>query len=119
MLPDVPVTVWEQIPVIVVFAFLLAGMAWLMVRAFSRAVADINAHYAAIIDSSNKQWQQYFDARSETNKMINDQLIEKLENLADVIDKLNTDFTKHDVMERQALEDINKRFTQPRKNRNL
>lgn len=105
-MPTVPVSVWEQIPVIIVFALLLAGMASWMVRAFSKAVADINAHYAAIIDANNKQWQQYFDARSETNKMVNDQALKKLEELTAVIVTLKENFEAHDVMERQILRDL-------------
>jgi hypothetical protein len=104
-MPTVPVSVWEQIPVIVLFAFLLAGMAWWMVKAFSKAVADINAHYASIIDASNQQWQRYFDARSDANRLVNQQVVEKLESLTGVIEKLDNDFDKHDAMERQALAD--------------
>ncbi|MCX6057741.1 MAG: hypothetical protein NTW69_06290 [Chloroflexi bacterium] len=103
-MPTVPVTVWEQIPVVVIFAFLLVGGAWLMVKAFSKAVADINAHYSKIIEKNNLQWQKYFDARSETNTVINDQMIEKLEKLTSIIEKLVSDFEKHDAVEINLLE---------------
>jgi hypothetical protein len=105
-MPTVPVTVWEQIPVIVVFSFLLSGGAWMMLKAFSKAIADINAHYAAIIESSNKQWQVYFDARSATNGVVNDQMVEKLEKLTVVIEKLTNDFERHDAVELGLLQRI-------------
>lgn len=105
-MPTVPVTVWEQIPVIVVFSFLLCGGAWLMVKAFSKAVADINAHYASIIERNNAQWQMYFDARSANNQLIDDQMVDKLEKLTGVIEKLTDDFAKHDAVEIGLLERI-------------
>lgn len=116
--PTVPVSVWEQIPVIVIFAFLLAGMAWLMVKAFSKAVADINAHYAQIIDASNKQWQQYFDARSETTKIVNQNVIDKLESLTTIIHTLVTDFELHDAVEKKVFEDMLSNASAPKRNRN-
>lgn len=105
-MPTVPVSVWDQIPVIVVFSFLLCGGAWLMVKAFSKAVADINAHYANIIERNNSQWQMYFDARSATNKVVDDQMVDKLEKLTGVIEKLTDDFAKHDAIEIGLLERI-------------
>lgn len=118
MIPTVPVSVWEQIPVVVIFAFLLTGGAWLMVKAFSKAVADINAHYANIIEKSNLQWQKYFDARSETNAVINEQVIEKLSQLTKVIDKLNSDFEKHDAVEISLLQKLAAASYQKKKNPN-
>ncbi len=107
MLPDVPVTVWEQIPVIIIFAFLLAGGAWLMVKAFKEAVADINRHYSSIIEQNNKQWQAYFDARSDANKMVDEQIISQLSGLTQAIEVLSRKFQEHDLMERQALDAMN------------
>lgn len=95
-MPNVPVSVWEQIPVVIVFAFLLAGLGWLLVKVFSKAVAEINAHYAAIVRQNNEQWQKYFDVKDESNRMINEQVVEKLEELATVISKLVEDFRDHD-----------------------
>ena len=66
MTPNIPVPVWEQIAVVIVFAFLLGGLGWVLVRLFTQAVADINAHYAALIKDTNTQWQNYFDARTES-----------------------------------------------------
>lgn len=102
-MPDVPVSVWEQIPVVVVFAFLLAGLGWLLVKVFSKAVAEINAHYSKIVEGinrqyadslrqNNEQWQKYFDAKDESNRMINEQVIEKLEELTSVIQSLVEEF---------------------------
>jgi hypothetical protein len=114
-MPTVPVSVWEQIPVIVVFSFLLSAGAVLMLKAFSKAIADINAHYAAIIESSNKQWQIYFDARSATNGVVNDQMVEKLEKLTVVIEKLTNDFERHDAVELGLLQRIASQKTPRRK----
>lgn len=118
-MPTVPVSVWDQIPVIVVFSFLLCGGAWLMVKAFSKAVADINAHYANIIERNNTQWQMYFDARSATSKVIDDQVVDKLEKLTSVIGKLTDDFAKHDAVEIGLLERIANAQTQKKKNPNI
>jgi regulator of sigma D len=108
---------WEQIAVVIVFTLLLAGIGYLSFRAFTsvvtnlnkaftQSVADINKYYAAIIEKNNQQWQMYFDARSESSKLVNDNIIEKLEKLTQVIDKMDANFTAHDVMERQALADM-------------
>jgi predicted PurR-regulated permease PerM len=95
-MPEVPVSVWEQIPVVIVFAFLLAGLGWLLVKVFSKAVAEINAHYAEIVRQNNEQWQKYFDAKDESNRIVNEQVVEKLEELTNVISKLVDDFRDHD-----------------------
>ena len=111
-LPTVPATVWEQIPVIVIFSILLVSGAWMMVKAFSKAVADINAHYTNIIERNNAQWQKYFDDRSETNTVVNDQVVEKLGKLTSIIEKLVLDFEKHDAVELGLLEKLaSGRFT--------
>lgn len=91
-MPDVPVSVWEQIPVVVVFAFLLAGLGWLLVKVFSKAVAEINAHYSEIVRQNNEQWQKYFDAKDENNRMVNEQVVEKLEELTKIIQTLVNEF---------------------------
>lgn len=119
MLPTVPVSVWEQIPVIVIFALLLAGIAWLMVKAFSKAIADINAHYAAIIQTNNEQWQKYFDARSESYRLVNEQVLKQLEGLTQVIADFHEDFSAHDLMERQALDEMSGKRKLAKKNRNV
>lgn len=95
-MPDVPVSVWEQIPVVIVFAFLLAGLGWLLVRVFSKAVAEINAHYSEIVRQNNEQWQKYFDAKDESNRMVNKQVVEELEELTNVISRLVNEFHEHD-----------------------
>lgn len=115
MTPDIPVTVWEQIPVIVIFTLLLGGVSYAMIKTFSKAVSDINAHYAQITEKSNEQyaqslrennaqWQKYFDARTETSALVNKQIIEQLEGLTEAVENLIGDFKAHDQMERQALD---------------
>jgi ABC-type multidrug transport system fused ATPase/permease subunit len=106
--PNVPVTVWEQIPVVVLFALLLfatvIGPVWFIARAFTKAIADINKYYAEIIQSNNSQWQAYFDARSESSRMLNTQLAERLDNVATILKKLVHDFELHDEMEKQLFD---------------
>ena len=117
-LPTVPVSVWEQIPVIVIFALLLVGIAWLMVKVFSKAVADINSHYSAIIQANNEQWQKYFDARSESYQLINQQVLKQLEGLTNAVELLTDNFGRHDLMERQALDEMSGKRKLVRKSRN-
>ena len=104
MLPNIPVSVWEQIAVVIVFAFLLSGMGWILVRLFTQAIADVHAHYAQLIKDTNHQWQQYFDARSESSGLVNQRMLERLDELAGLIENLAVDFQTHDQLERQALE---------------
>lgn len=117
-MPTVPVSVWEQIPVIVIFALLLAGIAWLMVKAFSKAIADINSHYSAIIQNNNEQWQKYFDARSENYRLINEKVLAQLEALTGAINEFHAEFQSHDQMERQALDQMSGRRQLAKNNRN-
>lgn len=118
MMPQVPVSVWEQIAVVIVFAFLLAGLGWVLVKVFSKAIADINSHYALLIKQNNEQWQMYFDARSESNQLVNQQIIEQLEGLTKVVKELAKDFAEHDTLERQVLADLSERPRPAKKNPN-
>lgn len=95
-MPEVPVSVWEQIPVVVIFSLLLAGLGWLLVKVFSKTIAEINAHYANIIRQNNEQWQRYFDAKDESNRIVNVQVVARLEELTNAISKLMEDFRDHD-----------------------
>jgi predicted PurR-regulated permease PerM len=106
MTPTIPVSVWEQIAVVIVFAFLLAGLGWILVKVFTRAIADINAHYAQVLKETNTQWQQYFDARSDASKIISEQMMERMDQIATVLGDLVKNFDEHDRMERQALESM-------------
>jgi len=106
MVPTVPVSVWDQIAVVVVFAFLLTGLGYLIVKIFISAIADINAHYASLLKETNKQWQVYFDARMETSNEISRDLTERMNQMTAILNQLVADFHRHDDMERQALGDI-------------
>lgn len=118
-LPTVPVSVWDQLAVVVIFAFLLAGISYFTVKMFSKAIADINAHYSLIVKENNDQWQKYFDARSENYHLVNKNVLTHMENLTKAITDLNTAFSAHDAMERQALDEMaGKRKLAIRKNRN-
>lgn len=121
MIPDVsvPVSVWEQIPVVVIFALLLAGLGWVLVKIFVKAIADINSHYAHVIKATNEQWQKYFDARSAANQLINDQVVKQLEGLTRAVEKLVDDFESHDQMERQVFGDLTARRKPSKRNPNL
>jgi tRNA isopentenyl-2-thiomethyl-A-37 hydroxylase MiaE len=109
MIPNVPVPVWEQIAVVIVFAFLLAGLGWVLVRLFTRAIADVNAHYASLIRDNNRQWQQYFDARAEVGNLISRQMLERMDQVAGVLTQLSADFKTQERLERQALDVLNPR----------
>lgn len=129
MLPVVPVSVWDQIAIVVIFAFLMAGIGWIVVKVFSKAIADINKYYTAMVENSNtqfarsllennKQWQLYFDAKSESNKLIENQMIEKLSILTSVIVDFDSKFSQHDLMERQALDEMSGKRRLIKKNQN-
>lgn len=124
----VPVTVWEQIPVVVIVVLLLAGIVSWMVRAFSAAVADINKHYAGLVENitaqyvesnktTNENWQKYFDARTETSRLVYDQIVTDLERLAELIENLTAKFEKHDALERQMLDSMGVKIS--KKNPNI
>jgi len=109
MLPAIPTPVWEQIAVVIVFALLLSGMGWIIVRIFTQAIADVNRHYAALLVETNKQWQAYFDARSESSNLLAEQLTQRMDQIAKILSGLVSDFKTHDLLERQALDELNTR----------
>ena len=102
-MPNVPVSVWEQISVVIVFAFLLAGLGWVLVRLFTQAIADVNAHYARLIKDTNQQWQQYIDARAESSGLLNQQMLERMDGVSVLLSSLKIEFQTHDRLEQQAL----------------
>jgi hypothetical protein len=127
-MPTVPVAVWEQIGVVVVFAFLLAGLGWLLVRIFTgvvasiskehtQAISEINSHYSGLIKESNSQWQLYFDARSRATELIDGQIVVQLKSLTEAISELSERHDKHDTMVRNALDGMaekRKKLTVPK-----
>ena len=105
MYPNIPVPVWQQIAIVIVFAFLVVGLIWILVRIFSntvtratadttqlfvKAIADVNQHYSKIIHDNNVQWQMYFDAKGEMTRMVDSQTVEKLDALSDGFGKLTS-----------------------------
>ena len=106
---EIPTPVWEQLGVVVIFALLLSGMAWLMIKEFSKAVEKISDSYSKQAEESNKQWQQYFDAKNTKNDLINDEVIEKLTILAIEIQKVVVAQDTHDTMVRSALDAMDKK----------
>jgi hypothetical protein len=106
---QIPTPVWEQLGVVVIFALLLSGMAWLMIKEFSKAVEKISDSYSKQAEESNKQWQAYFDAKNAKNDLINDEVIEKLTILAMEIQKVVVAQDTHDTMVRSALDAMDKK----------
>lgn len=97
--PDIPVPVWQQIAIVIVFAFLLIALIWVFVRILSRstsdttqlfvkAIAEVNQHYRSIIEQNNVQWQLYFDAKIEVTKLIDAQTVEKLRTISESLEKV-------------------------------
>jgi DNA-directed RNA polymerase specialized sigma54-like protein len=119
MLPNVPVSVWEQIAVIVVFAFLLAGLGWILVKIFTGAIADVNAHYANLLKDTNMQWQKYFDARAEASNSLAEKLTVRMDEIAHILSVLVSDFEKHDRVEMKLIEAMRIAQIERKKNRNV
>ena len=118
-MPTIPVPVWQQISIVIIFAMLLSGMGYVIVRIFVKAISDINAHYARLMNESNRQWQVYFDARSESSNLLSEKLTTRMDEIAHILGGLVADFKAHDIMERQALDEMgNKRHLAPKKNQN-
>jgi hypothetical protein len=88
MLPTVPVPVWEQIPIVIVFSFLMAGLGWVLVRLAEKAFAGANAAYAEQLRASNEQWQRYCDARTEGFFVISKQMLDRMDEVALVLQRL-------------------------------
>ncbi len=109
MVPTIPVSVWDQIAIVVIFALLLAGLGCVLVKLFVTAIADVNKHYADVLTKTNDQWQKYFDARSESNNLVNRQIMQQMGEISGLLSNLMKDFTAHDHMERQALDAMAKR----------
>jgi predicted PurR-regulated permease PerM len=118
MLPTVPVSVWEQISVVVIFAFLLAGLGWILVKMFTGAIADVNAHYANLLKDTNSQWQKYFDARSETSNLLAEKLTLRMDDIAKILSGLVSDFEEHDRVEMELLHAMRAARVEKKKNPN-
>ena len=103
-MPTVPVTVWEQISIVVVFAFLLAGLGWILVKIFTSAIADVNKHYSELLKDTNVQWQNYFDARSEASNILAEKLTQRMDEIAKILGGLVSDFAEHDRIEMALLD---------------
>lgn len=89
-MPQVPVSVWEQIPIIIVFSMLMAGLGWVFTKLFSRQIDKTHEMYSKRIEESNQQWQRYFDARAEGFLKISAEMEQRLESLATVLEELKS-----------------------------
>jgi rubrerythrin len=108
--PDViPIGVWEQISVVVVFALLLSGVGYVLVKMFTKAIADINGHYARLFADQNVSWQMYFDARSESTAMMTVKLTERMDDIANLLRGLIEDHEKHDNRIQNAITKMDER----------
>ncbi len=116
-MPTVPESTWNQIGVVIVFAFLLSGVGWVIVKVLigsitqmnvdhSKAVSEINNHYSVLIKEVNAQWQLYFDARSRNTEIIDGQIVTQLQNLTDAIKQMSERHDAHDTMVRNALDSM-------------
>ena len=116
-MPTIPESVWNQVGVVVIFSFLLAGIGWLLVKIFTGAIAQLNAqnakamaeihqHYSVLIKDTNTQWQLYFDARSKTTEIIDGQIVQQLKSLTDAITDMSDRHERHDTMVRNALDQM-------------
>ena len=70
MIPSVPVSVWEQISVVIVFAFLLAGLGWLWQQFTLRAFTYLLTHLTSALNNSAEQIRESVDANTEMLKTL-------------------------------------------------
>lgn len=103
-IPNIPVTVWEQISVVIVFSFMITGVGYMLVRTFTKAIADINRHYVGLLTDTNKQWQVYFDARSESSNNLAEKLSTRMDEVAKILSDMIHVFEEHDTRNKQLLE---------------
>lgn len=87
-MPQVPVSVWEQIPIIIVFALLMAGLGWVFMTLFSKQIDKTHEYYAARMKENNEQWQGYFDARASSFIKMGEDMQAGLERLTEVLEEL-------------------------------
>jgi len=105
----IPIGVWEQISVVVVFALLLSGVGYVLVKMFTKAIADINGHYARLFADQNMSWQKYFDARSESTAMMTAKLTERMDDIAKLLSSLIDNHDKHDTRVQNAIDKMDER----------
>lgn len=104
MIPNIPQSVWDQLGVVVIFAFLLGGEAYTLVKLFLSGIADINKHYADLLQRSNEQWQKYFDARIQTSNELTQRMTQRMDSITELLEQSISDANQHDLMVRQALD---------------
>lgn len=85
---QVPVSVWEQIPIIVVFSLLMAGLGWVFTVLFSRQIDKTHEMYSRRLAENNEQWQKYFDNRAEGFLRVGEGMEQRLDSLAGVLEEL-------------------------------
>lgn len=87
-MPNVPVPVWEQISIVIVFSFLIAGLGWAMFRLAGQAFENANQVFGRELSNSNQQWQRYCDARLDGFNTLNQQMLDRLDEFTKVLRNL-------------------------------
>ncbi len=89
MIPNIPVPVWEQISVVIVFSFLLAGLGWSGLQAVIRVSQYLSADASAqkqvelvqrCLAERRELWQQIIQ-HLELIALTDQEMLVKLENL--------------------------------------
>lgn len=79
---NIPLPAWQQISIVIVFSFLALGQVWGVLRMAERAFGAAADSFGRQLDSSNRQWQAYFDARAEAAAQTQAELLRLLRQLA-------------------------------------
>lgn len=95
-MPTVPVSVWEQMGVVVLYTVASIIVFGLLIRNFTRSIDKIEANHANVIKGLHEQYMEIihtFEARwqeqAQTFSRANDQIVSKLEGLTETIEQVN------------------------------
>jgi len=101
MIPNVPVPVWQQIGIVIVFSFLLAGLGWSGLQALLRISqylsADAQKQMDVIqrsLDERRALWQEV-SAHLELITRFDQEILERLEQLRQSQETLTAAFEAH------------------------
>jgi hypothetical protein len=101
MIPNIPVPVWEQIGVVIVFSFLLAGLGWSAMQAVLRISQTLSADAQKQVDvllrsleERRALWQQII-THLELITRFDQEILERLEHLRQKQEELAAAFHAH------------------------
>lgn len=98
MTPNIPVSVWEQLGVVIVFSFLLAGLGLSGLQAMVRVSQNLTQRQVELIKSCLEEcraiWQQIIEYFESTAR-IDQEILENLEQLRQQQEKLSAAFEAH------------------------